>query len=102
MLHPRGPSSCALCDGPHHARALCKPHYDRARRYGLTISDLRLVDTEDACAVCGGPAEVVDHDHVTGRVRGVLCNRCNRGIGLLGDSAPALMLAALYLVRTTS
>lgn len=39
----------------------------------------------------------VDHDHETGKVRGVLCHSCNAGIGLLGDSVPILREAIRYL-----
>ena len=39
----------------------------------------------------------VDHDHETGAVRGLLCNHCNRGIGLLGDSITNLENAIKYL-----
>lgn len=39
----------------------------------------------------------VDHAHDDGRVRGLLCDNCNRGIGLLGESPDALIRAAAYL-----
>ena len=57
------------------------------------------------CAICGtdtptGKWKVfaVDHDHTTGKVRSLLCNECNRGIGLLKDSPDLLMKAATYLI----
>lgn len=39
----------------------------------------------------------VDHDHVTGKVRGLLCGSCNRAIGLMKDSSACLLGAAEYL-----
>lgn len=39
----------------------------------------------------------IDHDHETGKVRGLLCNNCNRAIGLLGDSVSTLLDAVEYL-----
>jgi len=56
------------------------------------------------CKICGtdkptGKWKVfaIDHCHITGIVRGLLCNECNRGIGLLRDSADLLRKAADYL-----
>mgnify|MGYP006405797549 CR=1 FL=1 len=51
------------------------------------------------CQICGKSDEslCVDHDHETGHVRGVLCRRCNRAIGQLGDTREMLMKAVDYL-----
>lgn len=55
-------------------------------------------DREKPLASCMTPRPlVVDHDHETGAVRGLLCNQCNRGIGMLGDSSTYLNRAAEYL-----
>jgi hypothetical protein len=49
--------------------------------------------------MCGEPAEVNDHDHNAGRLRGVLCHRCNRFLGIAGDDLQYLEKAAAYLRR---
>jgi hypothetical protein len=53
------------------------------------------------CAICGVVPQrpVVDHCHNTGKVRGILCDTCNRCMGLLKDDPDLLMSAAAYLVR---
>jgi len=49
--------------------------------YGMTPADLRaMLDAQDAvCAICKSPLRkpIIDHDHRTGAVRGLVCNRCN-------------------------
>lgn len=57
------------------------------------------------CELCAQPCTknkvlCLDHCHDTSRFRGWLCSRCNRGIGLLGDSLPDLQRAVAYLQRT--
>lgn len=52
-----------------------------------------------ACAICGSEPDVphVDHDHRTGYIRGILCSRCNFGIGKFKDSVELLLSAVNYL-----
>lgn len=78
-------------------------------KYGLTADDLvRMLEAQGGqCAIChrsasaesyGKPKQfAVDHDHKTGRVRGLLCDWCNRGIGFLGEDPDRLIAAAEYL-----
>jgi hypothetical protein len=70
------------------------------RTYGMTEDDLTELKAhqQGICIVClQAPAVHVDHDHVTGEVRGMLCFRCNAGLGQLGDSPRTLRRAADYL-----
>ena len=71
-------------------------------RYGLTPEQFKeMVATQGgACAICRKvPLEIlrVDHDHVTGQVRALLCRKCNTGIGFLGDSVQSVTKALMYL-----
>jgi hypothetical protein len=56
----------------------------RRAQLGVTIADYdRMLEAQHGvCAICGNPPKTrrldVDHDHKTGRVRGLLCHRCNR------------------------
>ena len=74
------------------------------REYGLTPQAYQaLVDSQGGrCALCKErPAEHVDHDHVMGAVRGVLCFPCNAALGQLKDRVDLLRNAIDYLERTT-
>lgn len=75
--------------------------WDLATKYGLTLEEYEQMCRErgNRCDICGKPSKspCVDHDHDTGLVRGLLCRKCNRGLGLLGDSAAALARAVKYL-----
>ncbi|QLH20751.1 endonuclease VII domain-containing protein [Streptomyces sp. Rer75] len=70
------------------------------RQYGLTEAerDELVASQAGACAIClDAPAAHVDHDHGTGRVRGVLCFSCNAALGQFKDRADAIRRAAAYL-----
>ena len=80
------------------------------RSYGITLDDYNKILTEqkNRCAICGtdkvggkhnNEAFMVDHCHDTGKVRGLLCNQCNRGIGNFNDDVDRLRNAAVYLER---
>ena len=78
------------------------------KKYKLTIEDVELmIDNQGGgCAICGHSDRksntifpCVDHCHDTGRVRGVLCQKCNAGIGLLGDDITTIERALEYLNR---
>lgn len=77
------------------------------RRYGLSREgyEALLEAQEGRCGICRDPQSAhprrfsVDHDHETGVVRGLLCHRCNRGLGYLGDGAEGLEAALAYLAR---
>ena len=74
------------------------------RTYGLTVAEFdAMVEAQGGvCACCGErDPQHVDHDHVTGRVRGVVCFRCNSGIGQFDDRADLMRSAIDYLERTT-
>lgn len=72
-------------------------------KYGITPKeyDELLVKHDSNCHVCHKPSFgrlIVDHDHVTGQIRGLLCHGCNLGIGHLQDD-PEVMASALDYVR---
>lgn len=72
------------------------------RRFGLTLEqwDAMLVAQNGSCKLCRIPFKHnphVDHCHVTGVVRGLLCHHCNTGIGNLRDDPQLLREAAAYL-----
>lgn len=74
----------------------------RVGEYGLTIEQYdAMVDAQNgACAVCGKVPRyelVIDHDHATGTIRGLLCHGCNAGIGYLGDNEEGIRRALEYL-----
>lgn len=77
-------------------------------RYGLTIHEYQALVAKQMglCAICGerpigGRALHVDHDHQTARVRGLLCNLCNRALGYIGDNPVIADAMARYLRGTT-
>jgi hypothetical protein len=77
-------------------------------KWGLSVADYEeMLRAQDGrCAICrtpepGGPHNAwhVDHDHATGVIRGLLCARCNLGLGYFLDSQEHLTSAVLYLAE---
>ena len=102
-------------ENPDVVRA-CRRRYDESskrtaatrraylkREYGITPAqfDAMLVSQGGACAICRetdpGKTWCVDHDHLSGAVRGILCWHCNVGLGHFRDDALALLAAVEYL-----
>jgi len=79
------------------------------KKYGITVLDFdkMLAEQGGACLVCGTKDSgrtnslvlCVDHDHKTGKVRGLLCHNCNVAIGSMQDNPALLRKAAEYLER---
>jgi Recombination endonuclease VII len=74
--------------------------YHLKRRYGISAedADAMLEAQGGLCAICrAAPAAHVDHDHVTGAVRALLCFNCNGGLGQFKDNPEFLHAAAYYV-----
>lgn len=77
------------------------------RRYNLSVESFKTLETKQngVCAICKDPPGVnpwqkrlcVDHDHETNRIRGLLCDKCNRALGMLGDNVEAFKRVIKYL-----
>lgn len=85
---------------PERVRLLSREQLLRLN-YGLSIESYdELFESQDnCCKICGKEEArfVVDHDHDSGKVRSILCNSCNRGLGYFKDSPEVLRKAADYL-----
>lgn len=122
--HRQAVRAARLCDPAGHAakmkrtrmaaeaRRIRATELHRIRKFGLDRAawSALFVSQGNACAICrstetkpgrgGHPQWHTDHDHATGKVRGILCHSCNTGIGLLRDDAGLLEAAAAYLRRS--
>lgn len=101
-----GHGLCAKCytkfKRPKHKATARKSYLKRA--YGLTPSHITamLAAQRGLCGCCDQPLAKTphtDHDHVSGRVRALLCANCNLGLGYFKDSPARLRLAADYIER---
>jgi hypothetical protein len=77
------------------------------KRYGLTIEDYNtmLASQAGCCAICkrelSNTKICVDHNHTIGTIRGLLCSRCNTGIGQFLDDVNIMQAAINYLKHET-
>jgi hypothetical protein len=129
VQQPEGVERCAA--GKWHSIGRCKcrktpkrlwpcdqkehEHYRRTARnaqlqrsYGITLEEFNRMEKEQGgvCAICASPprhnrALSVDHNHLTGKIRKLLCQNCNAALGMFKDDPERLIRAADYL-RTLS
>ncbi len=78
-------------------------------KYKISIEDYETIlkKQDSKCAICGATKKrknlksfflCVDHDHRSGKIRGILCNKCNTALAFFNDSVDNLQTAASYLM----
>ena len=88
-------SWCRACRATYRSENCRGQHRDVISNEDL----VNLKSTTTQCVICGNEEKlVVDHDHATGKIRGMLCNHCNRGLGHFRDDPLLLEFAAQYLL----
>jgi len=74
--------------------------------YNLTDAEIKyLFDSYTSCCICFDPFKskrntFIDHDHNTGKIRGLLCPSCNTALGLFKDNVSILKSAIIYLTSS--
>ena len=113
-LRQRKRYRCHDCTNKERKRQYAADRINRlaqARQYQFGITpdmyDALVTAQNGCCAICGAPETrsrdgitnqlAVDHDHMTGELRGLLCNRCNMGLGCLRESEAVLAGALAYI-----
>ncbi len=102
----RGPDTyyrwrCPRCHN-RHTRESARRRGQRFQKYGLTKTEYeqKLEEQRGLCAVCRQhPAVHIDHDHMSGKTRDILCQGCNHGLGNFKDDPVVIVNAAAYVVR---
>ncbi len=87
-----------------NADTIFENYLKRTYKIDLNKYNSLLSEQSGVCAVCKnecvtGKKLAVDHNHDTGEVRGLLCAKCNRGIGNFNDNLDRLKSAVLYLEK---
>ncbi len=101
-------------DGKYPLCKVCAKIERRANCFGITVADVEAMhaDQGGVCAICGCPETAVDkrsetkrtlsidHCHETGGVRGLLCGKCNTGLGMFRDNIDLMASAISYLINS--
>lgn len=104
---------CSLCGkvlpstmfAPKSTRCkICRRDYDWQYRYGISPEQYyeMLKEQDGKCKICNqtvpeGQYLDIDHNHKTGEIRGLICNKCNKGLGFFGEDIKVLENAIKYL-----
>ena len=105
-------SACKECDkarvkARHQANPDRTKNNDLKRMYGITLEEhTKMFENQNGvCAICRKSGDgkwkklCVDHCHTTGKVRGLLCKRCNIALGEVGDNIQTLQSMIEYLQK---
>jgi hypothetical protein len=90
---------------PERVREISRRCYSKTRTlrlYGMSRAEVEALSAKQdhRCAICGWQGKLhVDHHHAKNMLRGLLCGKCNRGIGMFGDSTELLRSAIEYLKK---
>jgi hypothetical protein len=88
------------CDQHQVSRGYCQKHYAINKTHKIDPEEFEsmLRSQNGFCLICANSEKlVIDHCHSTGKIRGLLCNRCNVAIGLMDDDINKLQSAIIYL-----
>lgn len=97
---------CRPSDYTHAARTVAQIRADNLKKkFGITVEeyDAMFKEQRGRCAICGFPPIFgtlhVDHCHDTLKVRGLLCKKCNTGIGMFRDDPEVMQAAIEYILK---
>lgn len=96
-----GSNRCVIgtCKKPAVSARLCNSHLTAKKKYALTVAELEAVLAPGVCQNpgCNNTKRLhIDHDHGTGKVRGLLCSGCNTALGHLGEDIERMLGLAEY------
>lgn len=84
----------------------CRREYVIKKKFGISQKEYNklLKEQNNVCVLCGRSEELdrnfaIDHCHNSGKIRGLLCFKCNTGLGSFGDSIELLLKAVEYLKK---
>ena len=104
---------CRICESAYSVSRYTALHAKKCRsralkrKYGISAADFTKMEADQGggCLICGGVNKSgplhVDHSHVSGEIRGLLCSGCNQGLGSFQDSPELCEKAAEYLRRSS-
>lgn len=88
-----------------HCSKKCVSNTASAKRYDISNREHMILFKVTKCEICerefsNHRDKCIDHCHVSGRVRGLICQRCNRALGYFGDTLEGISKVKLYLSRS--
>lgn len=111
-FHPNGDSYCSACK-VIRTKELRQKYPEKSKQYYKTSNrrrnyniepeeyDSLMEKSKNLCMICGSPPKTkslhIDHNHKTGKVRGLLCHGCNTAIGLFKENIEVIKKAIYYL-----